>query len=41
VIYVAAILLVFVHPWLAFAVYAAVAVIWVVPDQRIERTIGN
>jgi hypothetical protein len=41
VIYFAANLLVFGHPWLAFAVYAGVAIIWVVPDQRIERTIAH
>jgi TMEM175 potassium channel family protein len=41
VIYVVAILLVFVNPWLAFAAYAGVAVIWVVPDPRIERTIAR
>lgn len=41
VIYMVAILLVFVNASLAFAVYAGVAVIWVVPDPRIERTMGN
>jgi uncharacterized membrane protein len=29
----------FVDRWLAIAVYAAVAVMWLVPDRRIERTI--
>jgi uncharacterized membrane protein len=29
----------FVDRWLAMAVYAAVAVMWLVPDRRIERTI--
>jgi uncharacterized membrane protein len=29
----------FVDRWLAVAVYAAVAVVWLVPDRRIERTI--
>jgi uncharacterized membrane protein len=28
--------LAFVHPWLAFAVYAAVAFVWIIPDRRIE-----
>ena len=27
----------FVRPWLGFAVYAIVALMWVVPDRRIER----
>ena len=39
VIYLIAILLVFVNSWLAFAVYAGVAVIWVAPDRRIEKTL--
>lgn len=28
--------LAFVHPWLGFAVYVVVALIWLVPDSRIE-----
>jgi uncharacterized membrane protein len=28
-------------PWLAVAIYAAVAVIWLVPDPRIERALGH
>ena len=41
VIYVAAILLVMVNSWLAFAVYAGVAIIWVAPDRRIERILSG
>ncbi len=37
VIYLAGILLAFVSPWLAVACYVAVAVIWLVPDRRVER----
>ncbi len=37
--YVAAIPLAFVHPWLAEAFYVLVAVIWLVPDRRIEKTL--
>ena len=37
VIYVAGILLAFVSTWLAVACYVAVAVIWLVPDRRVER----
>jgi uncharacterized membrane protein len=33
--------LAFVRSWLAFAVYVLVAVIWLVPDKRIERTISQ
>ena len=36
VIYAAAIPLAFVQPWLAAALYVAVAVIWLAPDRRIE-----
>ncbi len=37
VIYIAGILLAFVNGWLAVACYVAVAVIWLVPDRRVER----
>jgi uncharacterized membrane protein len=30
----------FIHPWIACALYALVAVIWLVPDRRIERSLG-
>ena len=30
---------VFVSVWIAYALYAAVAVIWFVPDRRIERVL--
>jgi len=38
-LYVAAIALAFVHPWIAIAIYIGVALIWLVPDRRIERAI--
>src|SRR4051794_3762420 len=38
VAYVAGIALSFVNQWLAVAVYAGMAVVWLVPDRRIERT---
>jgi uncharacterized membrane protein len=28
----------FVHPWLGVAIYVAVALMWLVPDRRVERT---
>ncbi len=40
VIYLVAIPLAFVLPWLALALYAAVAAIWFVPDTRIEKSHG-
>jgi len=39
--YVAAILLAFVRPWVAEALYAAVAMMWLVPDRRIESRLGH
>ena len=36
-IYLAAIPLAFVNAWLAMALYVLVAVIWLVPDRRIEK----
>ena len=40
-LYVAAIPLAFVHQWIAGALYVVVAIIWLVPDRRIERKINN
>ncbi len=39
VIYLVAIPLAFVRSWLACALYVFVAIMWLVPDRRIERTI--
>ena len=39
-LYLAAIPLAFVNRWLAGAVFVAVALIWLVPDRRIERVVG-
>ncbi len=36
-IYLVAIPLAFVDPWIAYALYVVVAVIWLVPDSRIEK----
>ena len=38
--YAASIPLAFVNPWIAFAIFVTVAGIWLVPDRRIERTLG-
>jgi uncharacterized membrane protein len=39
-LYVIGIPLSFVNPWVAFTVYIAVVVMWLVPDRRIETTIA-
>ena len=41
VIYLVAIPLAFLSPWLANALYVAVAIMWLVPDPRIERTLAR
>jgi len=41
VMYAAAIGIAFVNPWIAEAVYLGVAVMWLVPDPRIERRIQH
>lgn len=38
-LYIAAIPLALVRPWIAGVLYATVALIWLVPDQRIERVL--
>ncbi len=40
VIYAAAIGLAFVSEWIAFALYVLVALMWLVPDRRIERVMA-
>jgi TMEM175 potassium channel family protein len=41
VLYAAAILLAFVHQWIAGAIYVAVALMWLVPDRRIESRLDQ
>jgi len=41
VLYLAAILLAFVWSWLSVAIYAFVALMWVIPDRRIERILAG
>jgi len=36
ILYLAAIVLAFVRPWMAITLYVAVALLWLVPDRRIE-----
>ena len=40
-IYIAGIALAFVNPWFSIALYVLVALIWLVPDRRIERAIAE
>jgi uncharacterized membrane protein len=41
VLYAVGIALSFVHPWLGFAVYIGVAVMWFIPDRRIEGRLAH
>mgnify|MGYP001140203267 CR=1 FL=1 len=41
ILYLVAIGLAFVHEWLAQAVYTIVAIMWLVPDRRIERILSE
>lgn len=38
-LYVLAIALAFVRPWIAIAIYVAIAMIWFIPDRRIESVL--
>jgi len=38
VIYVVAVPLAFVNEWIALALYASVALAWLIPDRRLEKT---
>lgn len=37
VLYLAALGAVFIHPWISCGVYVLVAIIWLIPDRRIEK----
>ena len=39
VLYAAAIALAFLRPWISCAIYLGVALIWLIPDRRIERAL--
>ena len=41
VIYIVAIPLAFANPWLSCALFALVAIMWLVPDRRIEKTLTS
>ncbi|MDR3713559.1 MAG: hypothetical protein P4L51_12130 [Puia sp.] len=40
-LYATGIVLAFFNSWIAFCLYIVVAVIWFIPDRRIEKTIGK
>ena len=39
ILYIAGIVLAFIEPWLSIALYILVAVMWLVPDRRIEKSL--
>jgi uncharacterized membrane protein len=41
VFYAIAIPLAFVNAWISYALYILVAIIWLVPDRRIEKVVGS
>lgn len=41
IIYAAGIGLCFINPWIGFALYVVVAIIWFIPDKRIEDKIAD
>jgi uncharacterized membrane protein len=41
VLYLSAIPLAFVHPWIANSLYVFVALLWLIPDRRIERVLAK
>ena len=41
VAYVVGIGVAFLAPWVAIAIYIAVAIVWLVPDPRISRVVGD
>jgi uncharacterized membrane protein len=40
IFYIVAIALAFVNPWLSFALYVTVAIMWLIPDRRIEQKLS-
>jgi uncharacterized membrane protein len=41
VLYVIAVLVSFVNPWIAVALYVFVAIMWFIPDRRIENALAE
>jgi len=40
-LYAAAVALAFFNPWISIAIYFAVAVLWFIPDKRIEKSLAT
>jgi uncharacterized membrane protein len=40
ILYITAIALAFVSPWISLTIYALVALMWLIPDRRIEHAIA-
>ncbi|HWH70476.1 MAG TPA: hypothetical protein VNT26_13900, partial [Candidatus Sulfotelmatobacter sp.] len=40
-LYLAAIPLSFLNPWIGSGIYVLVALLWFIPDRRIERVVAN
>ncbi len=40
-LYIAAVVLAFVNPWISCGLYVVVALIWFIPDTRIEKTLDR
>ena len=41
ILYLTGIMLAFVVPWISIGIYALVAIMWLVPDRRIENAISR
>ena len=41
IVYAVAVGLAFVNPWLAFSIYVMVALMWFIPDRRIEKKVNE
>jgi uncharacterized membrane protein len=41
VLYLIAVVTTIITPWIAWAIYVAVALMWLIPDRRIERTLAK
>jgi uncharacterized membrane protein len=39
--YTIAVILAFIAPWMSFTLYVLVALIWLIPDSRIEKSLGQ
>ncbi|OZB47108.1 MAG: hypothetical protein B7X40_09975, partial [Cellulomonas sp. 14-74-6] len=40
-VYAAGVGMAFVEPWVSMALYAGVALLWLVPDRRVERQLAR